>query len=57
MDQYNFDDPSVRTTLEKRWKGNINWKEDVVAPSDLAQSTLLKIVESTYSTQKQGHAK
>jgi cell wall-associated NlpC family hydrolase len=57
MDQYSFDEPSVRKTLEKRWKGNINWKETVVAPSDLAQSTLLAIVESTYSTQKQGHAK
>ena len=57
MSEYNFDEPSVRKTLEKRWHGNINWKETVVAPSDLAQSTLLQIVESTYSTQKQGHAK
>ena len=57
MDQYNFTEPAIKKELERRWKGSVNWKEPVVAPSDLAASPLLKIVESTYSTNAKKHAK
>ena len=48
FDSYNFDHPKVQKKLQERWGRRINWKEKVVAPSDLAQSDALRLVETTY---------
>ena len=48
MKNYHFDHPAVQKKLDERWKGNINWNEKVVAPSDLMESHKLVLVETTY---------
>ena len=48
MKNYHFDHPVVQKKLNERWKGNINWNEKVVAPSDLMESHKLVLVETTY---------
>ena len=49
MKDYHFDHPAVQSKLEERWKGEINWNEKIVAPSDIFESTKLLLVETTYS--------
>ena len=49
MESYRLGHPKVRSTLVARWGSDIHWKEPMVAPSDLAQSALLEVVEDTYS--------
>jgi len=51
MDSYHLGNPKVKQTIQKRWGTNINWKEPMVAPSDLADSTLLKVVVDTTKSQ------
>ena len=46
--EYHFDHPKVKKELDRRWGDKINWSEIVVAPSDLAQSPLLRVVTTTY---------
>jgi uncharacterized protein YycO len=48
MKDYHFDHPAVQKKLQERWKGNINWNEKVVAPSDLVDSKKLVLIETTY---------
>ena len=48
MKDYHFDHPVVQKKLEERWKGNINWNEPVVAPSDLFDSKKLEVIVNTY---------
>lgn len=48
MDSYNFDNPQVLSLMEARWNGTINWSETVVAPSDIANSSKLKIIKTSY---------
>ena len=48
MKNYHFDHPAVQKKLNERWKGNINWNEKIVAPSDLMESNKLMLVETTY---------
>lgn len=48
MDSYNFDNPQILSLMEARWNGTINWAETVVAPSDIASSSKLKIIETSY---------
>jgi hypothetical protein len=47
MDSYRLGDPKVKTPLQTRWGDSINWKEPMVAPSDLANSSLLEVVVDT----------
>jgi uncharacterized protein YycO len=49
MKDYHFDHPAVQSKLEERWKGEINWNEKIVAPSDIFESRKLLLVETTYS--------
>ena len=48
FEEYNFESPHVKETLKRRWGDKIRWTEKVVAPSDLADSPLLKVVEDTF---------
>jgi len=47
MDSYRLSHPTVRDLIEARWGTRVNWKEKMVAPSDLADSPLLRVVEDT----------
>ena len=47
MDSYRLGHPKVRTLIQARWGDDINWKEPMVAPSDLANSPLLEVVVDT----------
>lgn len=47
MDSYRLGDPKVKAIIQQRWGDDINWKEPMVAPSDLANSPLLKVVVDT----------
>ncbi|MEC9389394.1 MAG: YiiX family permuted papain-like enzyme [Myxococcota bacterium] len=51
MDSYHIGNPEVRRTIEARWGASVNWKENMVAPSDLAESPLLKVVSDTTGRQ------
>jgi hypothetical protein len=44
MDSYKLGDPKVRVLIQARWGDDVNWKEPMVAPSDLANSPLLEVV-------------
>jgi hypothetical protein len=44
MDSYKLGDPKVRGLIQARWGDDVNWKEPMVAPSDLANSPLLEVV-------------
>lgn len=48
MKDYDFDDPKILNMMEKRWNGKINWSEKVVAPSDIANSKKLDVIEDTF---------
>ena len=48
MDSYRFDSPVVQEKLAERWGDAVNWKEKMVAPSDLATSPLLTVIADTY---------
>jgi len=48
MDSYRFDSPVVQEKLDERWGDAVNWKEKMVAPSDLATSPLLTVIADTY---------
>lgn len=48
MKDYDFSHPALVQEMQRRWKGTVNWNEKVVAPSDLAQSSKLKIIENTF---------
>jgi len=47
MDSYRLGDPKVKSLIQTRWGADINWKEPMVAPSDLANSSLLEVVVDT----------
>ena len=47
MDSYRLGHPKVKALVTKRWGKHIDWKAPMVAPSDLAQSPLLEVVEDT----------
>ena len=47
MESYRLGHPTVRALVTARWGDSVNWKEQMVAPSDLAQSTLLTTVQDT----------
>jgi hypothetical protein len=47
MDSYKLGDPKVRVLIQARWGDDVNWKEPMVAPSDLASSPLLEVVVDT----------
>jgi hypothetical protein len=44
MDSYRLNDPKVISLIQARWGDDINWKEPMVAPSDLASSPWLEVV-------------
>lgn len=48
MKDYDFDNPQILKQMEQRWNGRINWSEKVVAPSDIAASTKLEVIENTF---------
>jgi len=45
---YRLSHPEVRAKIEERWGTNVNWNELMVAPSDLAESPSLRVIEDTY---------
>jgi hypothetical protein len=47
MNSYRLGDPKVKAIIQQRWGDDIDWKEPMVAPSDLAESPLLKVVVDT----------
>ena len=47
MDSYQLNDPKVLSLIQVRWGDDINWKEPMVAPSDLASSPWLEVVVDT----------
>ena len=47
MDSYRLGHPKVRALIAKRWGSGLDWKSPMVAPSDLAESTLLQVVSDT----------
>ena len=46
--EFNFDNPIVKRTVEKRWGDSIDWNEEAVSPADLSASDHLENVYSTY---------
>lgn len=48
LKDFNLKDPRVQKILKERYGNNIPLEEKVVAPSDLADSTILKTVIDTY---------
>ena len=51
MKDYHFDHPKVQKKLQERWGKSIHWEEPIVAPCDLAKSSLLRKV---YDSRKPG---
>ncbi len=47
MDSYRLGHPQVKALMTARWGDAVRWSEKMVAPSDLAQSPLLEVVEDT----------
>ena len=47
MDSYRLGDKKVKAIIKERWGDTINWKEPMVAPSDLADSPLLEVIKDT----------
>lgn len=48
MKEFNLEDPRVQKILKERYSNDIPLEEKVVAPADLASSTLLKTVIDNY---------
>jgi len=48
MKEFNLEDPRVQKILKERYGNEIPLEEKVVAPSDLADSSLLKTIIDTY---------
>ncbi|WP_281234264.1 YiiX family permuted papain-like enzyme [Flavobacterium gelatinilyticum] len=48
MKEFNLNDPRVQKILKERYGNNIPLDEKVVAPSDLADSNLLKTISDNY---------
>ncbi len=48
MNSYHFNHPEVQKLLQARWGSDINWKEPMVAPSDLSTSKKLAVVFNAY---------
>ncbi len=48
LKDFNLENPQVQIILKERYGNNIPLEEKVVAPSDLADSNLLKTVIDTY---------
>ena len=49
LNSFNLKDPKVQTILKQRYGNNIPLREKVVAPSQLAESTVLETIIDTYT--------